>query len=86
MECDVLTNYLDKNGLSSQKAVCIPFLMLKQWLDKFNADLYADKVKPKDKSNMTLVECYEEMKKLKLNSGKWRKKMLTCLISTLKIL
>lgn len=41
-------------------------------LDKFNADLYADKVKPKDKSNMTLVECYEEMKKLKLNSGKWR--------------
>lgn len=38
-------------------------------LDKFNAD----KVKPKDKSNMTLVECYEEMKKLKLNSGKWRK-------------
>lgn len=42
-------------------------------LDKFNADLYADKIKPKNQANMTIGQCYEEMKELKFKSGKWRK-------------
>lgn len=42
-------------------------------LDKFNADLYADKIKPENQANMTIGQCYEEMKELKFKSGKWRK-------------
>jgi site-specific recombinase XerD len=48
-------------------------------LDKFNADLYADKIKPRDKAKMTVNECFEELSTLKYESGKWRK---TSLVTT----
>ena len=41
-------------------------------LNKFNAYLYSNKVKPRDKANMTFNQCYEEMRDIKVNSGKWR--------------
>ncbi|WP_232625290.1 hypothetical protein [Pediococcus pentosaceus] len=35
--------------------------------------MYADKIKPKNQTDMTIGQCYEEMKELKFKSGKWRK-------------
>lgn len=54
-----------KSGLKSSSDA-------KAVLDKFNADLYANKIKPKNKANMTMEQCYKEMRELKFKSGKWR--------------
>lgn len=42
-------------------------------LNKFNTDLYSNRVKIKQRANMTVQECYKELRELKFESGKWRK-------------
>lgn len=53
-------------------------------LNKFNMDLYSGRLKADQKSNMTIQECYYEIRKLKFESGKWRKITMTTHDQTFK--